>query len=136
MTIRTARDKTVDIITIQLDVFLIHVPDEDVSLSTETSDDSYRYTLKTPKSLGFKRKVRAFWLVTIPDHWMRPERLSASLVNSSIVGLDGFGDIVIGEIDLRTTNGRINFEVSTSFPVCTLILRQITMLKCPPSLDR
>ncbi|CAO3686628.1 unnamed protein product [Umbelopsis ramanniana] len=110
MTIRTARDKTVDIITIQLDVFLMHVPDEDVSLSTECTDDSYRYTLKTPKSLGFKRKVRAFWLITIPDHWMRPERLSASLVNSSIVGLDGLGDIVIGEMDLRTTNGRIIFE--------------------------
>jgi hypothetical protein len=115
MTIRTAQDKAVEVITIQLDVFLMHVSDEDVSLSTEKSDDNYKFILKTPKLLGFKKKIRAFWLITIPDFWLRPERLSASLVNSSIVGLESFGNIVIGELDLRTTNGQINFEVGNIF---------------------
>lgn len=112
MTIRTAGNKTIETLTIQLDVFLVHVPDDEIVLTTEKSGDSYKYLLKTPKSLGFKKKVRAYWLITLPDHWMQPEKLSATLINSSIVGMVGLRDMFIGELDMRTTNGPIQFQVS------------------------
>jgi hypothetical protein len=112
MTIRTAGNKAIETFTVQLDVFLVHVPDEEVSLAIEKSVDSYRFILKTPKSINFKKKVRAYWLITVPDHWLQPEKLSASLVNSSIVGMEGLRNLYIGDLDLRTTNGPIRFVVS------------------------
>jgi hypothetical protein len=112
MIIKLAGNQAVEDFSIQLDVYLMHVPDNAVSLSTEKSEDSFRLGLKTPKNIGFQKRIRAFWLITIPDNWLQPERLSACLCNSSIVGLDSLRSLSFGQIDLRTSNEFIKFEVS------------------------
>ncbi|KAM3586940.1 hypothetical protein VKS41_001988 [Umbelopsis sp. WA50703] len=113
MIIKLAGNQAVEDFSIQLDVYLMHVPDNAVSLSTEKSEDSFRLGLKTPKNIGFQKRIRAFWLITIPDNWLQPERLSACLCNSSIVGLDSLRSLSFGQIDLRTSNEFIKFETLT-----------------------
>lgn len=112
MIIKAAGNQAVENFSIQLDVYLMHIQDDSVSLVTEKTNDSFRLVLKTPKSIGFKKRIRAFWLITVPDNWLQPERLSASLCNSSIVALDSLRCLSFGAIDLRTSNEIIKLEVS------------------------
>lgn len=112
MIIKAAGNQAVEDFSIQLDVYLMHIQDDSVSLSTEKTEDSFRLVLKTPKSIGFKKRIRAFWLITVPDNWLQPERLSTSLCNSSIVGLDSLRCLSFGAIDLKTSNEYIKLEVS------------------------
>jgi hypothetical protein len=60
MIIKLAGNQAVEDFSIQLDVYLMHVPDNAVSLSTEKSEDSFRLGLKTPKNIGFQKRIRAY----------------------------------------------------------------------------